>query len=122
MLPCFEEHVLRAAADGKAANRGGLGKREVIRAIWRVTGLGSQTVRRAPGRAGRRAGGKRVQAAKAPATIGRCPKTGETVWIHPGTVGGSSGEYGSGPSAMLRAFASLPARRPQQVKRQEDGS
>ena len=37
MSPCFEETVLRAAADGKNASNGGLNKEEVIRAIWAVT-------------------------------------------------------------------------------------
>ena len=53
MSPRFEEHVLRAAADGKAANRGGLGKIDVMRAIWAVSGLGDRSVRRVPGRKSR---------------------------------------------------------------------
>ena len=55
MSPCFEETVLRAAADGKSTSNGGLNKKEVIRAIWAVTGLGRLTIRRASGRQGRRA-------------------------------------------------------------------
>ena len=53
MSPRFEEHVLRAAVDGKAANRGGLGKIDVMRAIWTVSGLGDRSVRRVPGRKSR---------------------------------------------------------------------
>ena len=53
--------MLRAAADGKNASNGGLNKEEVIRAIWAVTGLGRLTIKRAPGRQGRRAASQFVE-------------------------------------------------------------
>jgi hypothetical protein len=60
MSPRFEEIVLRAAANGKAANHGGLNMVDVLRAIWTVSGLGDKTVRRVPGRKSKRGTSKLI--------------------------------------------------------------